>query len=120
MDLRQQDAQYPARSIPALSHGLFSRYKSAPGGKIVLSDILLNIDRMELKEMAEMKRRNLFFGIIILLAMFFVSLAIKYNDIKNNEGIENIEASFHSLLIAKSMNERSISEHHLLPIWQEQ
>lgn len=116
MDLRQQDAQYPARSIPALSHGLFSRYKSAPGGKIVLSDILLNIDRMELKEMAEMKRRNLFFGIIILLAMFFVSLAIKYNDIKNNEGIENIEASFHSLLIAKSMNERSISEHHLLPI----
>lgn len=48
--------------------------------------------------------------------MLIISSAIKYRDVSNNEGIENIEASYHSLLIAKSLNEGMITEHHLLPV----
>lgn len=66
--------------------------------------------------MAEYKRRGFLFGLIIICAMIIISSAIKYIDVSKNEGIENIEASYHSLLIAKSLNEGTISEHHLLPV----
>lgn len=66
--------------------------------------------------MAEIKHRGFFFGLIIVFSMLIISSAIKYRDVSNNEGIENIEASYHSLLIAKSLNEGMITEHHLLPV----
>lgn len=66
--------------------------------------------------MAEYKRRGFLFGLLIISAMIIISSSIKYIDVSKNEAIENIEASYHSLLIAKSLNEGSISEHHLLPV----
>lgn len=55
-------------------------------------------------------------GLSIILAMVFAVSLVKFHNVQNGSGIENIEASYHSLLIAKSLSERSISEHHLLPI----
>ncbi|WP_416412261.1 hypothetical protein [Pantoea sp. App145] len=56
------------------------------------------------------------FGVSILLIMVLASSLIKYKNMKDDNGIENIEASYHVLLIAKSISERNFSEHHFLPL----
>jgi len=66
--------------------------------------------------MENIKSRSILLGIATLLVMILISSWIKYHDVKKNEGIDNIEASYHSLLISKSLNEGRITEHHFLPI----
>ncbi|WP_313686324.1 hypothetical protein, partial [Pantoea sp.] len=55
-------------------------------------------------------------GLAILVTMFVVSIFIRFQDINNDKGIANIEATYHSLLIIESIADRPLSEHFLLPI----
>ncbi|MEH3412205.1 MULTISPECIES: hypothetical protein [Enterobacteriaceae] len=60
---------------------------------------------------------NRFFwsGFILVLLFSIGAFVLKYNDFKNGRGEENVEATYHTLLVINSLSSLPISESALLP-----
>nr|WP_310616555.1 hypothetical protein [Pantoea cypripedii] len=59
--------------------------------------------------------RGFWLGLLIVLALSLVGISIKYNDFKNGRGIENIQATYHSLLTLNSLSSLPLEQSALLP-----
>lgn len=59
--------------------------------------------------------KHYFYGIFFILLMFLISVIIRSGDFKNDRGIDNIQATYHSLLTMRSLESLPISESYLLP-----
>lgn len=59
--------------------------------------------------------RNFFIGFIIVIIMFAITFWIKYNDVNNGRGVENIQATYHALLTVNSLSSLPVKESMLLP-----
>lgn len=59
--------------------------------------------------------RNFIGGLLILIFMSCAAFLIKYSDLKQNHGVENIQATYHALLTINSLSSLPFSESALLP-----
>lgn len=59
--------------------------------------------------------KNFFVGILIILIMSLAGISIKYNNLKDGRGIENIQATYHTLLTLNSLSSLPFKESALLP-----
>lgn len=59
--------------------------------------------------------KSYFTGIILIFLMFFTTILIRHDSTAGNAGIENIQATYHSLLTINSLSSLPIKESFLLP-----
>lgn len=59
--------------------------------------------------------RHLWTGLALVVLMTVAAFFIKLNDLKNDRGVENIQATYHALLTLKSLSSLPVKETLLLP-----
>lgn len=67
------------------------------------------------RPLSQILRAPIFYALLVLAAMLVLSFSLRKNDFIENNGSQNIEATYHVLLTVKAMDENPASQHLFLP-----